>query len=394
MNKTIDQYCEDLVENIIYPPRGMLSYHYITPSKIKKGVIHRELGNYTQQYDWDTFFIGIAISKSVPEKINFFKEALLNFLAFTTDSGKTPRTISPIKFWDPYDQHKPFLAQGCLLVSETLNDYSWIDDWIWNKLISFLRFWEETRGFHGLARWKSALESGPDNNPTIVNLPNYAAESVDINCYLFKEYEAMAKIAQQLGKDSKEWEQKMNLLKIQINSTFWDEEEGIYYDVNNFSDTDIDFIKVKSWTCFLPLWAEVASKKQAEILVKKHIMSSEFLSLNGLRTIPNDNPIYNTAKRWLIYEHSENRRRVISNWQGPVWILPNWLITIGLAKYGYKKEAEEIAKRVIKLLQKDLKETGTMHENYDPETGKGLWSPDFGSWNLLAWKWMEDLKKI
>lgn len=41
-------------------------------------------------------------------------------------------------------------------------------------------------------------------------------------------------------------------------------------------------------------------------------------------------------------------------------------------------------------LARDVEETGGMHENYDAERGVGLWSPSFGSWNLLAARMVEE----
>ena len=42
------------------------------------------------------------------------------------------------------------------------------------------------------------------------------------------------------------------------------------------------------------------------------------------------------------------------------------------------------------MLDRDIEATGGMHENYDAETGIGLWSPNFGSWNLLAARMREE----
>lgn len=388
MKQTIKQYCAETIKQIIFPPAGILPYHYITPSKLNKAVVDRELGNYTQQYDWDTFFIGVAFSQIAPRQVPYYKEAILNFLNFTTPTGRTPRTISPTKFWDPFDQHKPFLAQGCQVVSETLKDYSWLTGWPYERLEAFLHFWEDTRGFHGLARWRSSLESGPDNNATIVHMDNFEAESCDVNTYLYREFVAMADIAKKLGKDSTVWLQKARQLK-QCMNVLWNKEDQTYYDVINFTDTDVEHIRVASWTNFVPLWAGIPSQAQANVMLKRYLLSEkDLLAPYGIRSLSIKNPIYNTAKRAQIYEITEHRRREISNWQGPVWIVSNWIITQGLARYGYVKEAKMIAKRVLKAMEMDLEKTGTLHENYNPETGEGLWSPNFGSWNLLAAGWL------
>lgn len=394
MTQELKKYFQKTIEKIIHPPQGILPYHFITPTAIDKEA-DRQKGLYFQQYDWDLYFEGIALSQISPERMTFFKEALLNFLAFTTPLGKTPRTISPFRFWDPSDQHKPFLIQGCFLASASSGDFSWIDKEIWGKLKAFLGFWEERQGFHGLIRWRSVLESGVDNNPTIANLVDYGAESVDASAYLVREYLAMAEIAKKSGREKRVWEHKASNLKKRINQILWNQEDKIYYDVMNFSDKDTEPIKVKSWTCLAPLWAGIPDRRQAETMIKKFILSkNEFLSPCGLRSLSKSELLYNTAKRGMVYIHSEGRRWIVSNWQGPVWVVANWIVTHGMAKYGFVKEAMDIAKRVIKALENDIKKTGTLHENYNPETGEALWAPNFGSWNLLSWHWIDGLNRI
>jgi len=390
VNHQLKNYCQKIIDQIIHPPQGILRRSFITPTGLKKDK-DRQAGFYAQQYDWDLYFEGVALNQIAPEKMPFFREALLNFLDFTTADGRTPRTISPFKFWDPGDQHKPFLIQGCLLASQALKDFSWINQTIWNKLVAFAHFWEKRQGFHGLVRWRSVLESGVDNNPTITNLPDFAAESVDASVYFYGELLALAKIAEKIGQDPQPWQEKANNLKQRINFIFWHAEDQIYYDIYNFSDQPVEPIKVRSWTCFTPLWLRLPSQKQAKAMIERYLLNpKEFLAPFGLRSLSRQELLYNTAKRGLIWIHFEKRRWIVSNWQGPVWVISNWLLTEGLINYGYRKEAQEIRQRVLQALEKDLKTTGTLHENYHPETGEGLWAPDFGSWNLLALNWLKN----
>ena len=57
-----------------------------------------------------------------------------------------------------------------------------------------------------------------------------------------------------------------------INQTFWDDKDGFYYDRNEKTGKQI---RVKSVAGFMPLWAGVASRKQAERLVKDHLLNKE-----------------------------------------------------------------------------------------------------------------------
>ena len=81
----------------------------------------------------------------------------------------------------------------------TLNDFTWLAAdafFYYNKLKDSLQFWEEARRApEGLYLWARGLESGVDNTPAIFNF----TAGVDLQCYLYREYRAMATIALQLG---------------------------------------------------------------------------------------------------------------------------------------------------------------------------------------------------
>jgi len=83
-----------------------------------------------------------------------------------------------------------------------------------------------------------------------------------------------------------------------------------------------------------------------------------------------------------------------SNWQGPIWINANYMNYIALKKYGFNKEAAELSGILGRMVVADINKWGSMHEDYDAETGLGLaptpaQSPDgkfagFVGWNMLA----------
>jgi hypothetical protein len=62
-------------------------------------------------------------------------------------------------------------------------------------------------------------------------------------------------------------------------------------------------------------------------------------------------------------------------WRGPVWVNTNWMIWLGLQKYGYNQIADGIKNGILDLVQKE-----GFREYYDPFTGKGLGGQAF-SWS-------------
>lgn len=87
----------------------------------------------------------------------------------------------------------------------------------------------------------------------------------------------------------------------------------------------------------------------------------------------------------MLYDFKKSGRGPVSNWSGPVWVLPNYYLAVGLARYGYADEARELALKTARLLAGDLASTGALHECYD-DSGRGLWPRrgTFLSWNVLA----------
>ena len=73
-----------------------------------------------------------------------------------------------------------------------------------------------------------------------------------------------------------------------------------------------------------------------------------------------------------------------SCWLGPVWGISNYMVFRGLVKYGFEREARELAEKTIRLFENDITSSGEFHEYYDPEDGHPIMNPGFQNWNLLS----------
>jgi putative isomerase len=93
----------------------------------------------------------------------------------------------------------------------------------------------------------------------------------------------------------------------------------------------------------------------------------------GVRSLSNRESMYSL-------EFSSNP----SNWLGPVWIIVNYFAWKGLARYGFKREADELADKTLALLAGDLQRNGSLNEYYHPDTGEALSHKGFIDWNLLV----------
>jgi putative isomerase len=133
---------------------------------------------------------------------------------------------------------------------------------------------------------------------------------------------------------------------------------------------------VKTWTNFVPLWARIATPAQAKRMIEEHILNPrEFWCDYGIRTLAPSEPLYDAKAGY---------------WRGPVWVISNYMVMHGLANYGHESEARQLAERTVNLLVGDIKKTGGMNENYDPENGEPAAGGHFLSWNLLAEHMVEE----
>jgi hypothetical protein len=120
-------------------------------------------------------------------------------------------------------------------------------------------------------------------------------------------------------------------------------------------------------------------------MIRMHLLNpAEMGSPYGFRSLSKSDPAYNNDAIINPY----------SNWRGPIWINANFLDWLALRRYGFNAEAKWLAGSLATSLHRDIAQRGSMHEDYDAETGLGLaptpaQSPNgkfagFVGWNLLA----------
>ncbi len=389
----------------IHEPFGQLAYRFVTPSYgIEPGADDHtdtcnrtSIGHYLQMYDWDACFFSQA-SKFLNDK-QLAVDIVQNFLTVKTYDGHIPRTVSPGKFWDLGDHCKPFLCQSlahaCRNFPETKISQSML-----NSLKHFLDFFEEKRRHKsGLFHWRNVLESGVDNNLALiapgpaakeenishVDFPDGRLLSVDLNVYMVQEYRAFASLCRKVGDTTlaNQYDEKAaNQIQL-IETLLWSEEKGLYFNRDPKFDT---FVEIISWTSLCPVMAGLSPEDKALGVIEKYMLNEEhFLRPTGIASLAQSELLYNQSYRGLY------GRAMVSNWQGPMWVLPNVMAVRGLKHYGLEKEAKDVSLRVIGTMTRALAQTGTLTENYDAETGAPLWAPQFISWNVLALELMESI---
>jgi len=190
---------------------------------------------------------------------------------------------------------------------------------------------------------RSMRESGFDCSHRfgLFNLEITQYLPVCLNVLLYQMEQDIAQIHQILREKSlgKIWSDRAIKRSQIINQLMWDERAGLYFD---YSFVTHQRSQYEFATTFYPLWAGIASQKQAEKVVEN---LSKFLAPGGLLTSTN----------------------VTGNqWDAPFGWAPLHLMTVqGLSRYHYLSQAKDVAQRFITLVVREFEKSGAIVEKYD-----------------------------
>lgn len=322
-------------------------------------------------FDWDQYFEAI-IQFYAGWDSTLIKNGILIFLDNENESGLITRSV-PVLPPNDNEHCKPFLSQIINLIRFVYKDEKWLNEEVYQKLKKYIDFWLNNMDVNknGLCEWMSSVHTGMDNQHERAGYWNDRfCEGVDLNSYLYLELIAFSKIANYLGfvDDSQLYLEKALLVKNKIINEMWDESDGFFYDIDIRTN---QMIKIKSISSFMPLWACIATKEQAKILIYEHLFNSkEFWA---------PYPISAYARSEKGYRTELIPSDIGCNWRANTWINTNYMIYNGLKFYGYNQLASLLAYKTYELVKK----TGE-YEYYNSENGEGIKQNPFWGWTLLA----------
>lgn len=218
-------------------------------------------------------------------------------------------------------------------------------------------------------KWESGMDNAVrfDDSKILKNSEKAYSldqESVDLNSFLYAEKNYLNKMAQvlKLTAEANKWQKESTSLKTKIQTQFWDETTGWYY------DTTIDgkkLIKIMGCEGYLPIWAEVATPEQVKLMKGNMLNPAIFNTFVPLPTLAANYPKFKPEGGY---------------WRGPVWLDQSYFGINGLEKYGQTTDANLLAHKLIHNAEGVLDKGTPIRENYQPVTGKGLEAFSF-SWS-------------
>ena len=190
------------------PAKGNLKYPFITPGS----------SSYQDQlWDWDSWLVDVALRQILMENgtpkdkadaLQYEQGCVLNFLEHGKSIGVIPIVIPAngkglTEESDPLqnNMHKPCLAQhAAFLVKLNDGNAEWLRDKFY-PLQAFVNcYYNHYRNrATGLYYWQTDCAIGVDNDPCTFFRPPASSGSILLNCFMYRELQAMVYLAAQLN---------------------------------------------------------------------------------------------------------------------------------------------------------------------------------------------------
>ena len=330
----------------VHSPEGKIPCTWTTPDRVP----HRNM------WLWDSVFHAMAFLTYNKEMA---ENCIRSVLSQICEDGFMPHMMTPhdssdvtqpqVLAWGTWEvykktKNKQFLAESVGALDKYL---SW-DIENRDKNRNGLLEWYTEPGFEDSPEALACKcgESGLDNSPRFDFDDDM--DAIDFSVWAARDAKYLSYIHRELGdaRGFTKWWGIYEKIKNAINTLMWDEESGAYYD-RLFGGS---LSKVLTPTSFLPLFAGIPSKSQAEKMVKTLTDTNLLWTPLPLATVAKTDPSYSTDM-----------------WRGGVWLNLNYFVIAGLKAYGYDEVADELRCKTLEAVNKWYKKTGAIFEFYSPE---------------------------
>jgi putative isomerase len=331
---------------------------------------------------WDSWKHAVAVANYNTE---LAKDQIRAMYDFQLDNGFIVDCIyrdTTIERHNYRNTKPPLSAWAVWKVYEKDGNIDFIKE-IYPKIVNQHKWWYKFRDYDNdgiceygstdgtliAAKWESGMDNAVrfDKSQLLKSAQavfSLNQESVDLNAYLYSEKIYLIEMAKVLKKvkDIDTFKTQAEDLKIKIQNQFYDEKTGWFY------DTSIDgenFIAVMGCEGWIPLWAKVATNKQAHAVKTNMINPSFFNTKVPFQTLSASHPSFNPNGGY---------------WRGPNWLDQAYFGVKGLHNYGYHQDAYKATHKLIQNAKGVLGKGTSIRENYQPISGEGLESENF-SWS-------------
>lgn len=187
------------------------------------------------------------------------------------------------------------------------------------------------------------------DDASIVRETPFLVQCTLVNVLLHQANKDLIFLGELIGEDVteiKEWVSK----GAQAMERLWDEKDGLYY---NFDVRTNLPIKENTWAGFSTLFAGIPNQERADFIIKSQLLNKEKYA-----------PSSDSEYFFPCVSKDSPKFEPLRYWRGPIWMSANWLVLLGLRKYGYNDLADKIKEDCLLLVEK----SGFV-EYFDPRDG-------------------------
>lgn len=384
-------------------PAGELEFDGITPSISYKWFT----GGF---WSWDSWKEAVGVAGFDPQLAESTIRSVFDHQV-TRDDAERPQDagmVPDVVFyndpstgggnWNERNSKPPLAAWATWEVYRSTGDQGFLRK-MYPKLVAYHDWWLRNRDHDGdgiceygatvdpandspeARRQAAAWESGMDNAPRFDAdlgahvVPNrdargklvgysLAQESVDLNAYLVADSRYLADIARVLGHrhDAARHDRQADRVAAFIRTHMFDPDDGWFHDISMDTKQPLTQ-RGMGIEGAIPLWAHVASRKQARRVHAHLTHPKDFATKVPMPTVAASSPFFAPTEYW----------------RGPVWLDQATFAIQGMERYGYHRDAHQSTRRLL-LGADGLLGRAPIMENYNPVTGERLNSTNF-SWS-------------
>ena len=392
MKSKVNAYIKENWKNTIHDPKDLsgnvkIDYPFISPSIS---------GMFTDMYYWDQYFtnIGLLIDGLTDQAYYDLK----NIAKFIDTLGFMPNANHITDRSQP-----PFFTLGVYDYYVYKNDVKVIEEFMPTMLKEY-EFWQTKRmGYNGLNSYgthgteeeiannykylhervfessdikeeqdviakdiMAIAEMGLDFNMRFKTEDSKIAAHefihLDLNCILYSVENKIAEMLSLLGRkeESEKFVKAAAKRKELINKYLFNKEEGIYSDYNVIRNR---FSWIHSAISLCPYAFGISDDKKGAKKVLKTVELKYGVSACEYR----GDDLY-------------------FQWDYPcMWPYTTYMTYRALLNVGLKKDAERIAKKYMRAVEKNFKETGRIWEKYDASNGKVAVTSEYETPEMMGW---------
>jgi hypothetical protein len=198
-------------------------------------------------------------------------------------------------------------------------------------------------------------------------------ETVDLNCHLYLETQALARISRTLGLDEQgeAWEARAAELGEKIHARLFNPEAGVYQSRHKVSGRFSEIVSLES---FLPIYAGITPRPLAQKLCRDYLLDPRhFYTQLPFPTLDASHEAFRSGGS--LYEPPGYPGALVQQayWQGRTWLNYNYFIVGALQQAGLPEEADQA---VVKILDA-VNRSESIYECYDPLSGTGTGHAEF-----------------